>query len=413
MIFNISQGGLAYISVTAPTGSDISASCQGLTVTGSGSCTLQAPIVGTWEVTCTYSGATKTSTVSVESYGQTYTVTFSYASTITVTTYPESDVTASKTGQTDIVAEADENGVCVLTIPDDGLGEWSVLSEYGYWTRTKTVDVAAHNTDYPLDIALSVPNFTFTTSGGTDHNITKSTGTQTGSSDFKYYRQDNGDWEFYALVNGSIKFNTKVYADVFLLGGGQSGNKKDGSAARGGNGGARKTVSAVDMDGTKVITCGTGGARATTTNGQHSGNPSYLGDYTSAEGTVSAGSTQYGVNGANGGYCFNDSSAKGVDNNSRRVGAGGGHGAYAETDGVTPVKHNASSGGSYGGGAGGDAAISGGMEPYANNGSDATFWGSGGGGTGAYRNTSASPFYKIADYAGAGYKGFVALRNAR
>ena len=68
MIFNLSQGGLAYISVTAPSGAAITAECLGLTVTGTGTCTLEAPIIGTWLVTSVLDGLTKTANVNVDQY---------------------------------------------------------------------------------------------------------------------------------------------------------------------------------------------------------------------------------------------------------------------------------------------------------------------------------------------------------
>ena len=411
MIFNVSQGGMAYISVTAPSGATITATCQGVTVTGSGTCTLSVPIIDTWTVTCSYNSVTKTDTVVVEEYGETYSVTFSYTATITVTTYPQSDVTASKTGQTDITGESDTNGVCVLTIPADGLGEWSVESDYGLWNRTKTVSVAEYGTDYPLDIPLPVPYFTFTTANNVVHNITKSTGTQTASSDFKYQRKNNGDWEFYALVNGTIKFHTPCHADIFLLGNGNAGgngnynvasqylpppndytlywcNSVNGGA--GGLGGYRKGYSDLDLTGTIPAVV------ATITS---------LGDY-KANGTGYSQSAAA----ANGGYCFNDSTASGPDGNGYLVGAGGGKGGTSWHSGSTT---SAQSGGVKGGGSGGSADAS---NSTANKGGNASYWGAGGGGGGAWGNsnqTTSSSGHGGSNTGGTGYQGFVAMRNAR
>lgn len=261
----------------------------------------------------------------------------------------------------------------------------------------------------------SLPNFTFTVSG-TTYTFDANTQTNTVSGRYYFYR-DGNNWEFYALASGTLSVLGSNKVDLFLCGGGQSGRRQAAATSNnGGNGGARKTESSITIVGTYEIVCGAGGSTATGLNTQNSGGASTFGAYTSAGGTVSSGGHRTNssvVNGGAGGYSFGDSSAKGPDGNSRRVGAGGGHGAYAYTDGVNPGVWNASNGGSYGGGNGGDAAISGGMTPYGNDGSAGSFFGAGGGGPGYYINTD--PYVDVSGVGkgGAGYRGFVAIRNAR
>lgn len=257
--------------------------------------------------------------------------------------------------------------------------------------------------------AGSLPNFEFTPTGGMTYTFFADSQTSSVSGVYYFYREGN-NWEFYMLTSGVFHFLSGAAVDIFLCGGGQGGRSKDGPAAVGGSGGARKTILRQILgSGDITVTVGAGSPGA---NPPAAGGASMFGGHTSAGGSVSSGGANYNTNGANGGYCFDDSTAKGPDGNSRRVGAGGGHGAYAETDGVNPVRYPYSNGGSYGGGKGGDAEISGGMTPYAYNGENGKFYGAGGGGSGAYANTSASPFSKIAS-GGSGHKGLVALRNAR
>ena len=402
MIFNISQGGVSTLSVTAPTGASISASCQGLTVTGTGTCTLELPIIGTWTITCVYDGVTKSTTKEVTTYGATYSVTFTYTATLSVTTFPGATVAISKTGHSD--SKTATGGTATFTIPAGQLGTYSITSTYSSWSGSSSANVSAYDGSYSATINLSVCSFTFTV-GGTTYTFTKDS--STGSNGDYYFYKSGANWEFYMKNSGTLNFTANTVIDLFMCGGGNPGVNPNGinNGASGGNGGARKTVSNITLgNGNISVVAGT------------QGNNSTFGGYSSSGGNVSAGGSQNNWTfyaGQNGGYSFDDSSAKGPDGNSRLVGAGGGHGAYAETDGTSQgtFKVNATNGGSYGAGNGGNAKIDG-TEWYGDNGGNASYYGAGGGGAGGYYHMSKSE-RRGKGNPGSGYKGFVAIRNKR
>ena len=136
MIFNIPLGGSSYINVTAPAGSSISASCSGVIVTGSGSCILEVPIIGTWSVSCTYDSTTKTETIDVTTFGSTYSVSFTYNATITISCPSDASIVASMSGQTNVT----RTGPGSITVPKKGT--WSVSCTYDGTTQTNNVTVA-------------------------------------------------------------------------------------------------------------------------------------------------------------------------------------------------------------------------------------------------------------------------------
>ena len=398
MIFNISQGGVSTIAVTAPTGASISASCQGLTVTGTGTCTLELPIIGTWTITCVYDGVTKSTTQEVTSYGASYSATFTYTATLTVTTFPGATVAISKTGHSD--SQTATGGTATFTIPAGQLGTYSITSTYSSWSGSATANVSAYDASYSATVDLSVCDFTFTV-GGTTYTFTKDS--TTGSNGDYYFYKSGANWEFYMKNSGTLSFTAATVIDLFLLGGGNNGVNATGyNTCPGGDGGKRRTVSNITRSGNNTVTVGS------------AGNDSSLYSYSSSSGTASKGSAASSQSaGENGGYCFNDSSAKGPDGNSRLVGAGGGHGAYAETDGTSQgsFKTAKTNGGTYGAGNGGDSTIDG-STWWADNGNNATFYGSAGGGAGVYYHTSISA-RRGKGNPGTGYKGLVAIRNKR
>ena len=401
MIFNITQGGVAYISVTSPSGASISASCSGLTVTGTGTCTLEVPIIGTWTVTSVYDGVTKNQNVSVASFGETYSVTFTYTATLTVTTFPGASVAISKTGHSE--TKTATGGTATFTIPAGKLGTYSITSTYSSWNGSASVNVNAYDTSFSSTVDLSVPDFKFVV-GGTTYTFTKDS--STGSNASYYFYKSGANWEFYAKVSGTLQFTARTVIDVFLCGGGQKGKDSQlNYTCDGGDGGKRRTVANQTYSGNVSVSVG---AAAT---------DSSFGSLSSSSGTASAGGGHpsyydYFTAGQDGGYCFNDSSAKGPDGNSRKVGAGGGHGAWAETDGGSSnIKTAATNGGSYGGGAGGDSKIDG-STWWANNGSAGTFYGAGGGGAGVYYHDNKSD-RRGKGTGGAGYQGVVGMRNKR
>ena len=399
MIFNITQGGVAYISVTSPSGASISASCSGVTVTGTGTCVLEVPIIGTWTVTSVYDGVTKNQNVSVASFGETYSVTFTYTATLTVTTFPGASVAISKTGHSE--TKTATGGTATFTIPAGKLGTYSITSTYSSWNGSASVNVNAYDTNFPATINLSVCDFKFV-AGGLTYTFTKDS--TTNDYAYCYFYHSGANWEFYAKVSGTLQFTARTVIDVFLCGGGNNGASNLNNTSSGGNGGARKTVSNQTLSGNVTVTVGS------------AGNNSSLGSLSSSGGSVSSGGGQnvwtfYA--GADGGYCFNDSSAKGPDGNSRKVGAGGGHGAYSDTDGTSQgTRHlSATNGGSYGGGAGGDSKIDG-SSWWANDGSNGTFYGAGGGGAGVYSHDT-KPERRGKGNGGAGHSGVAGMRNKR
>ena len=398
MIFNLSQGGVSVLSVTAPSGAAITATCQGLTVTGTGTCALELPIIGTWTVTCVYDGVTKSTTQEVTTYGVEYSLTFAYTATLVVTTFPGATVVLSKTGYSDSQTATD--GTATFTIPAGQLGTYSIISTYSSWSGSATENVSAYDASYSATVDLSVCDFTFTV-GGTTYTFTKDS--TTGSNGDYYFYKSGANWEFYMKNSGTLSFTAATVIDLFLCGGGNNGVNASGyNTCPGGDGGKRRTVSNITRSGNNTVTVGS------------AGNDSSFYSYSSSLGTASKGSAASSQSaGENGGYCFNDSSAKGPDGNSRRVGAGGGHGAYAETNGTSQgsFKTDKTNGGSYGAGNGGDSSIDG-SSWHADNGNNATFYGSGGGGAGVYYHTSISD-RRGKGNPGTGYKGLVAVRNKR
>lgn len=386
---------MAYINVTAPSGANITATCDGLTLTGTGSCTFDVPIIGTWEITCSFDGVTKTETVAVDAYGETYAVSFTYVATITVSTFAGATVVATKSGESSLTGTADSNGECVLNTPPTGLGEWNVTATYDVWSNSTAVDVAAFDTDYPVEIPLSVPAFTFT-ANSTTYSFDENTAT-TSVADVYYYYRSGTDWELYGLTNGTLSFRGATKADVFLCGAGfQGATGTAAGPANGGYGGFRKTITDQVLSGSKPLVVGAS-----------NGSISALGSFTAADGTRATS------NGENGGYSFDDPTAKGPDGNSRRVGAAGGRGANSYTDGTSQGsgKWAATSGGNYGGGNGGDSDIDG-VQWYANPGSNGSYYGAGGGGGGYCAHYGGHPERNRAAAGGDGYKGFAAMRGS-
>lgn len=140
MIFNLSQGGVSVLSVTAPSGAAISATCDGLTVTGTGTCTLQLVVIGTWSVSCTVGGVTKTVSKSVTSYGQTITQFFAEINvTVPGGTVSCEGVSRSGSGK----------------LPVAGTGTKTVSCLYDGVTHTSSVSVTSSSTSYSTSITYS------------------------------------------------------------------------------------------------------------------------------------------------------------------------------------------------------------------------------------------------------------------
>lgn len=319
------------------------------------------------------------------------------------------------------------NGITTYTAPDtsgswicevDSIGEWTVTAVGAYTvTQNVTLTLNVSVKTVTLRFATTEANFTFKYNN-TTYTFTPSTTTSSVSGVYYFYKSGT-NWEFYALKSGTIATtnNVDMKVDVYLQGGGYNGGHGKGSynvtwggsqiyyyegtgasSGTGGIGGYRKLVANQTLRGSYSVTVGAAASHSS------------FGSLTSSGGTsVSAGS--------NGTYAFGDSSSKGPDGNSRRVGAGGGNGGW--TFYPNGGSASAGSGGNYGAGNGGSASVG-----TANAGANATFYGSGGGGGGAWARSERRSSYsgndpdviasRCGDAAGgSGYQGFVAMRNSR
>ena len=414
---------VAKIIVSAPANTTIVMSLNNVQIVSgttdlTGTCALTVRKTGEYAVSATFDGTTTPTNITISRLGKKYFLILTYESNINVETYPGASVSATKSGQETLYATADQNGQCTLVVPSGGRGDWTVSSEYHGFTASKTISVTHYNDDFSAPVHLSIPIFTFTPSGGSAINIDESTetsGSTTNTGNYYYYR-DGYNWEFYAKVSGTIDIPNYMASDIFLCGAGSSGGSGSYNVASryedygngngrtlywctwcssgsGGAGGARKTVQG-NLQGSLSIVCGSG--------------DSTLGsEYTSSGGTRSG-------HGQDGGYCFDDSTAKGPDGAGHRVGAGGGNGCESYRSGESSSTTAAENGGSYGGGNGGTAYSMGGGE-YANDGGDGSFFGAGGGGGGAWGSANESTLTRRGGDGdgGSGFRGLVAIRSVR
>ena len=359
MIFNLSQGGVSTLAVTAPTGASISASCQGLTVTGTGTCTLELPIIGTWTITCIVDGTTKTNSVTVTTYGAVYSVSFSYSATISVSTHPSAAVTATKSGQTTLSGTANSSGVCTLTVPAGGLGSWNVTANNGVVSASSSVNVANYDNTYSVSILRNIPiiviysgGSSWTYKGSTiDNSVVKITPNGTG-------------WKAWLRASCTVTF-TYIPTNVSFWAIGKGGNGashwgSSGYYGGGGGGGGGQ----VDTQNNKAVSTGTNyvatigtygssfGSIISVGNGEDGAQPSG-GSSGGGSGNGSTGewvndhsyppSSGGGGDGGNGVYAFSDSSFDGVV-----YGHGGGGGKHSVQQGG----YHSTTAGSGGGGGG-------------------------------------------------------------
>ena len=370
MIFNLSQGGVAYISVTSPSGAAITATCQGLTVTGSGTCALEAPVIGTWVVTCIFNGAQKVQNVEVTSFGETYTAAFDYNATIGVTTHPGASVVATKSGQTSLSGTASEGGVCILTVPAGGLGTWNVTAtNTSSVSDSADVDVAAYDTRYTVSLLPLVPIISVTI-GDNTYNYN---GAEIDETGIKISPIGITGWKFWMTTSGSVTFSyLPTNIDTCIIGKGGNGGGSWGSngyygGGGGGGGGAvnRYTLSLNAGIGHPVTTAVTidctgsyFGTLASAGNGQNGGGPSggnsgggsadgntgqWVNDHSYPPSSGGSSSAVAGV------YAYGESDFDGV-----RYANGGGGGAHSGGGGgsyyTTPGSGGAGGGNPYSGG---------------------------------------------------------------
>lgn len=369
MIINLCQGGESTITVYGPGTSSISVTGGGETVTGtiasgSTSVSLKVHTISTYTVTCTYSNSTKSGTVSITTFGESKSISFSYA-VINVYTHPGASVRAFKSGVSDLTGTADSNGYCLLPVPAGSLNStaWTVRATDAnstgvYEDKTATTNsLTADPTVYPL---YRIPIIKVSWSGGS--------ATSYGNGMDNGYAKISGtnSWKMWVKASCTVTF-LWIKTKVHFWGIGKGG---DGSAAfydtdsaspygggSGGGGGQVKTGSNVTVSVNSgytvtigsatsfgsIMSCnagGNGGRMSGGSSGGNSGNGSsgeWVNDHSYPPSSGGGGSGGEGV------YAFGDSSFDGV-----RYGHGGGGGAHSSS---TPGYHSTTAG-SGGGGAG-------------------------------------------------------------
>ena len=376
MIFNYSFGGISYINVTAPAGAITTATCSGLTITISGSDVIEAPIIGTWSLSCVYDSLTRTDSVNVTTFGVNYNVTFTYTAFIAVSTFPGASVSATKTGQTTLTGTADSSGACTLTVPAGGLGTWDVTATNGSVSESGSVNVAAYDQTYNISLISAVPDITIKIGD----NTYRYQGVEISQTGIKISPVGVSGWKFWMTASGTVTFNyLPTNIDICLVGPGGNGGSHWGSyeygygGGGGGGGGAvnrllGQTLSvgveyAVTIDATSsvfsdIVTSvkGEGGGSGGGRSGGNSGNGSsgqWVNDHTyppSSGGGGSGGGGVYaftsdttpadfdGVKYANGGGGGTHSGGGGTVYSSRGSGgAGGGSGNAGRTNGIDGI----------------------------------------------------------------------------
>ena len=163
MIFNLSQGGESTISITAPSGVSVSASTSGESVSGSGTCNLKVHVIGTYTVSCTIGGVTKSVSVDVTSFGQTKTQQFSKL-TITAPggTISCDGVSRSGSGDLPVAGTGSKTITCVYSGAPDKSTSFTVTS--GTTTYSKQFSVI--NVSGPGGSTFSCESATRSGNGG-------------------------------------------------------------------------------------------------------------------------------------------------------------------------------------------------------------------------------------------------------
>lgn len=244
-----------------------------------------------------------------------------------------------------------------------------------------------------------------------------------------------GDGNQYRLLivtkSGTLAVDEEVQAEIWMCGGGTSGQEGQGGGA-----GAFTNTGTVTLSGNMAAVIGAGGAKATSSSlgGRDflsGGATSFCGLQTSTAFSLRSSKYHEGVCGGTGGGASGSYDEFGTGDGKTKYPfadttyfsgkphcGGGGGGSYSRSDdydacggdGGTnggnggsyyPDVTGTASGGSYGGGAGGCGS------PLSA-GSSATYYGSGGGGGGRYYNVSQ---YSISNAnGGAGYQGVIYIR---
>ena len=285
------------------------------------------------------------------------------------------------------------------------LGAWTVTATLDDQTAVKTVTLEQLTVVYLTLAYRSVPEFTYTG----DYEIVQDDDTPI--EDVSSY---SGDWKIRFLTSGDLTVTDLHGAtdgvDLFLVGGGGSGNKSQNdtgawSTGAGGGGGYTKTVNGLELavETPYSIVIGAGGS---VSDSGADGGSSTAFDY-SANGGEGGSGWRGGNGGSGGGGAGGVSAAGGSD------GGNGGGNAPGIGQGTTTREFGEASGTLYagGGGGGGDSSGDGGGAGGAGGGGSASVAGTvnTGGGGGGTLNGYESWQWK----GGAGGSGIVIIRNAR
>lgn len=371
MIFNITSGGVAYISVSAPSGATITATKDGMSFSRQNTGNITVPSLGTWNVVCVYSGVTsQTKTATVSTFGSTSsTVSFDndFTSTISVSTHPSASVWAVKGSTTLPTVTADASGNATLTVPAGGLGTWRVYANNGATQSYVDKAVDSYGITVNVSILRNIPiisvtsgSDTWTYKGATvDNTVVKITPNGTG-------------WKAWIRASCSVTFTyIPTYVSFWAIGKGGNGaiafSQQGGAYGGGGGGGGGQVVTQNNryVSGSYAVTVNSSGSSfgsiISAGNGENGGDGTNLSDHNQSAGGRSGGgsgngstgqwvndhsspaSSGGGGSGGNGVYAFGDSAFDGVV-----YGHGGGGGEHSST---TPGYHSTTAG-SGGGGAG-------------------------------------------------------------
>ena len=370
MIFNITSGGVAYISVSAPSGATITATKDGMSFSRQNTGNITVTSLGTWNVVCVYSGVTSsTKTATVSTYGSTSSnVSFDndFTATIKVTTHPSASV-SGVCGSYSASGTANSSGICNLTVPAGGLGTWTVTANNGATSANGTVAVSSYGGTSSISLLRNIPIISITSGGST----WTYKGASIDNSVVKIIPNGTG-WKGWVRASCTVTF-TYAPTNVSFWAIGKGGNgatafsQQGGAYGGGGGGGGGQVVTqnnryvsgaywaSVDSNGSSF------GSIISAGNGESGGDGTGLYDHNQSSGGTSGGGSGNGSSGewvndhsypatsggggsgGNGVYAFGDSTFDGVV-----YGHGGGGGAHSSQ---TPGYHSTTPG-SGGGGAG-------------------------------------------------------------
>lgn len=364
MIFNITSGGVAYISVSAPSGATITATKDGMSFSRQNTGNITVPSLGTWNVVCVYSGVTsQTKTATVSTFGSTSsTVSFDndFTSTISVSTHPGASVWAVNGSTTLPTVTANASGNATLTVPAGGLGTWRVYANNGATQSYVDKAVNSYGITVSVSILRNIPIISVSSGGSTwtykgatiDNSVVKITPSGTGwkawlrascSVTFTYIPTYVSFWAIGKGGNGSAAFYDTDSASAYGGGSGGGGGQVDTQNNRYVSGSYWASVDSNGSSFGSIISVGNGengSQQRGGSSGDGSGNGSsgeWVNDHSWPPSSGGGGSGGEGV------YAFGDSSFDGV-----RYGHGGGGGASSSS---TPGYHSTAPG-SGGGGAG-------------------------------------------------------------